>query len=38
MLSMAFDAGPNLFRGTVRQLLAAEARQPERVLAAAQAN
>jgi hypothetical protein len=36
MLSMAFDAGPNLFRGIVRQLLAAEAPQPERALAAAQ--
>jgi phenylpropionate dioxygenase-like ring-hydroxylating dioxygenase large terminal subunit len=36
MLSMSFDAGPNLFRGIVRQLLAAEAPQPERALAAAQ--
>jgi hypothetical protein len=36
MLSMSVDAGLNLFRGIVRQLLAAEAPQPERVLAAAQ--
>jgi hypothetical protein len=38
MLSMAFDAGPNLFRGIVRRLLAAEVAQPERALAAAQAD
>lgn len=38
MLSMAFDAGPNLFRGIVRQLVAAEAARPERALAAAQAD
>jgi hypothetical protein len=38
MLSMSFDADPNLFRGIVRQLLAAEAVQPHRALAAAQAD
>jgi hypothetical protein len=36
MLSMSFDAGPNLFRGVVR--LAAEAPPPEPAPVAAQAN